>query len=65
MHDSFKSFLIRDWRPADRQAAADLIGQVLTEYGLGWEPEGADSDVVQVETHYQGGEFWVVEQAGS
>ncbi|MEM9978440.1 MAG: GNAT family N-acetyltransferase [Cyanobacteria bacterium P01_D01_bin.2] len=64
MQTSFKAFLIRDWRPADRQAAAELIGQVLTEYGLGWEPEGADSDVVQVETHYQEGEFWVVEQGG-
>ena len=64
MQTSFKTFLIRDWRPADRQAAAGIIGQVLTEYGLGWEPEGADSDVIQVETHYQGGEFWVVEQAG-
>ncbi|MEL6334891.1 MAG: GNAT family N-acetyltransferase [Cyanobacteria bacterium J06626_26] len=65
MHTSFKSFLIRDWQPADRQAAADLIGQVLTDYGLGWEPDVADVDVVQVEQYYQDGEFWVVEQAGS
>ncbi|MBE9070104.1 GNAT family N-acetyltransferase [Leptolyngbya cf. ectocarpi LEGE 11479] len=65
MHAPFKSFVIRDWQPADRQAAAELIGQVLTDYGLGWEPEGADIDVVQVETHYQEGEFWVVEQAGT
>lgn len=64
MRTTFKSFLIRDWQPADRDAAAALIGQVLTEYGLGWEPEGADIDVVQVETHYQNGVFWVVEQAG-
>ncbi|MEM9808055.1 MAG: GNAT family N-acetyltransferase [Cyanobacteria bacterium P01_D01_bin.56] len=65
MRTPFKSFLIRDWQPADRDTAAALIGQVLTEYGLGWEPEGADIDVVQVETHYQNGEFWVVEQAGT
>ncbi|MEO0868203.1 MAG: GNAT family N-acetyltransferase [Cyanobacteria bacterium J06642_11] len=65
MQTTFKSFLIRDWQPADRQAAAALIGQVLGEYGLGWEPEGADIDVVQVETHYKDGEFWVVEQAGT
>ena len=64
MHRPFKSFVIRDWQPPDRDAAADLIGQVLNDYGLGWEPEGADIDVVQVETHYQEGEFWVVEQAG-
>lgn len=65
MHTSFKSFVIRDWQPTDREAAAALIGQVLLEYGLGWEPEGADIDVVQVETHYQDGEFWVVEQNGT
>lgn len=64
MYTPFKSFLIRDWQPADREAAAELIGQILTEYGLGWEPDGADMDVVQVENHYQDGEFWVVEQAG-
>lgn len=65
MHTHFKSFMIRDWQPADRQAAAELIGQVLTDYGLPWEPAVADLDVVQVETHYQEGEFWVVEQAGT
>ena len=65
MHISFKSFVIRDWQPSDREAAAALIGQVLTDYGLGWEPDGADIDVVQVDQHYQEGEFWVVEQAGT
>ena len=65
MHTSFKSFVIRDWQPTDREAAAALIGQVLTDYGLGWEPEGADIDVVQIDKHYQEGEFWVVEQAGT
>lgn len=65
MHTSFKTFLIRDWQPADRQAASTLIGQVLHEYGLGWEPQGADVDVVEVENHYQDGAFWVVEQAGT
>jgi putative acetyltransferase len=35
----------------------------LTEYGLGWEPQGADHDVLEVESAYWqiGGEFWVVE----
>ncbi|MEA5464288.1 GNAT family N-acetyltransferase [Leptothoe sp. PORK10 BA2] len=65
MHTSFKSFVIRDWQPADRGAAADLIGKILADYGLGWEPEGADVDVVQVEQYYQSGEFWVVEQGGT
>jgi GNAT superfamily N-acetyltransferase len=59
-------FHVRDWQPADRQAAADVIRTVLAEYGLGWEPTGADRDVLEVESAYQqaGGEFWVVEQAG-
>lgn len=64
MRENFKNFLIRDWKPEDRQAAAALIGQVLAEYGLGWEPQGADADAVEVETHYRQGEFWVVEQDG-
>jgi len=62
----FQSFLIRDWQPGDREAAAAVIGAVLAEYGLGWEPTGADRDVLDVEACYQkvGGEFWVVEEAG-
>ena len=59
----YRGLTIRDWQPGDRAAAAEVIATVLAEYGLGWEPEGADRDVVQVETCYQavGGEFWVVE----
>ncbi|HEY9825770.1 MAG TPA: GNAT family N-acetyltransferase, partial [Stenomitos sp.] len=51
----------------DRQAAAQLIEAVLAEYGLGWEPDGADQDVLAVEDCYltQGGEFWIIEQAGT
>ncbi len=66
MQTTYQDFRIRDWQPGDRQAVAALIGQVLAEYGLGWEPEATDRDAVEVETHYQatGGEFWVVEQAG-
>lgn len=67
----YRDFLIRDWQPADRQAAAALITQVLSEYGLATgslaeEPGGADWDVIQVEVAYwaTGGEFWVVEQQG-
>lgn len=50
----------------DRTAAAEVIHQVLTEYGLGWEPDGADRDVLEVEICYlnMGGEFWVVESDG-
>ena len=52
--------------PIDRFAAAQVIETVLAEYGLGWEPEGADQDVLHVEDCYQnrGGEFWVVMENG-
>ena len=54
---------LRPWEPRDRQIAATLIGNVLAEYGLGWEPDGADRDVLEVEAHYDSGEFWIVERA--
>jgi putative acetyltransferase len=66
MQIHFQDFLIRDWQPSDRQTAAALIAQVLAEYGLSWEPVGADQDVIEVEQSYlqQGGAFWVIEQQG-
>ncbi len=60
----YQTFKVRSWQPSDRTAAAAVIGQVLGEYGLGWEPEGADRDVLEVEDCYQQGEFWVVELEG-
>ena len=69
MRQSFKDFLIRDWRVGDRDAAAEVVKAVLAEYGLSWEAGGcgcSDRDVVEVEKSYwqSGGEFWVVEKAG-
>lgn len=59
----YRNYLIRDWQPSDRQSVATLITSVLAEYGLSWEPEGADCDVLEVERAYwqTGGEFWVIE----
>ncbi|MEO1006765.1 MAG: GNAT family N-acetyltransferase [Cyanobacteria bacterium J06638_38] len=67
MNQSFSDFLIRDWREEDREAAAAVIKTVLEEYGLPWQPETADRDVVKVESAYLdiGGEFWVIEQQGA
>jgi putative acetyltransferase len=64
MHTRFKDYLIRDWEPCDRHDAATVIATVLTEYGLGWDPEGADRDVLAVEACYleAKGAFWVLEQ---
>lgn len=62
----YRQFTIRDWQPGDREAVAQLLSAVLAEFGLSFDPDGADRDAVQVEAAYQsaGGAFWVVEQAG-
>lgn len=64
MKGRYGDFLIRDWERRDRTFAADVVSAVLAEYGLGWEPTGADEDVLEVEKYYlaAGGEFWVIEQ---
>lgn len=66
MHQVFKAFLIRDWRPSDREAAFNVIRAVLTEYGLTCEPTDSDLDAYQVEAYYleTGGDFWVIEHQG-
>lgn len=63
METQYQNFLIRDWQPSDRSSVSELICSVLAEYNLSYEPEGADSDVLNVEKCYweTGGEFWVVE----
>jgi putative acetyltransferase len=62
----YQNYLIRSWQPEDRLAAARVIENALAEYGLGWEPNGADRDVLEVESYYldRGGEFWVIEEDG-
>ncbi len=66
MKSYYQDFIIRSWQQSDRNYAAGVIGSVLSEYGLGWEPDGADQDVLQIETSYwaTGGEFWVIEYQG-
>lgn len=64
MNSFYRQFLIRDWQREDRDFAAAVIRDVLQEYGLPWQPENADKDVVDIENAYwkKGGEFWVVER---
>ena len=66
MGKEYRYFLIRDWEKRDRLPAAEVIRSVLSEYALGWEPAGADRDVLEVEDFYlaSGGEFWVIEKQG-
>ena len=64
MNSFYRQFLIRDWQPQDRNFAARVIRDVLQEYGLPWQPEDADKDVLEIEKAYwhRGGEFWVIER---
>jgi putative acetyltransferase len=67
MLERYQNYTIRSWQPEDRIAAAKVIETALAEYGLDWEPEGADRDVLAVEEYYldRGGEFWVIEDNGN
>jgi putative acetyltransferase len=60
----YQDFIIRSWQESDRTLASQVISSVLSEYGLPWQPEEADKDVLQIEAYYlkTGGEFWVIEQ---
>ena len=64
MDKEYQNYKVRDWQSLDREAAANVIKTVLEEYGLPWQPDLADRDVIEVEQAYLevGGEFWVVEQ---
>ncbi|MEA5511210.1 GNAT family N-acetyltransferase [Crocosphaera sp. UHCC 0190] len=66
MKTYYKNYLIRDWQPSDRLLAAKVIETVLQEYGLPWQPEEADQDVIEIEQFYLqvGGEFWIIENQG-
>ena len=66
MLEHYQDYTIRSWQPDDRLAAAAVIKSALAEYGLGWEPDGADRDVLAVEEYYldREGEFWVIESQG-
>lgn len=66
MYKIYQNYLIRDWQEKDRLAASAVIQQVLEEYGLPWQPDKADQDVIEVESAYLaiGGEFWLVEHLG-
>lgn len=67
MYTTYQEFVIRDWRSSDREAAAALVAQIMGEYGLPWQPEESDRDLMLVESFYhdRGGELWVVEHQGA
>ena len=59
----YQDFIIRNWQEKDRVLAATVISSILSEYGVPWQPEEADKDVLNIEEYYlaTGGEFWVIE----
>jgi putative acetyltransferase len=59
----YQDFIIRNWQEKDRIFAATVISSIISEYGLPWQPEEADKDVLNIEEYYlaTGGEFWVIE----
>ena len=64
----FKGYTVQHWTPHDREGAAGVVRACLEEYGLQFEPKGADRDSVEVEDCYvrgEKGEFWVVMDAQS
>ena len=64
MRTSYRDFGIRPRSSSQRTAAAALIRSVLAEYGLPWEPTGADRDLLLVEDFdlATGGMFWAIER---
>ncbi len=62
----YQDYTIRQWRFQDRSGTTAIISSILAEYGLDWEPDGADRDVLDIEAYYfdRGGDFWVIEDRG-
>src|SRR5712664_243524 len=60
---SFKNIVIRPATHADRVRVMTLISEVLSEFGLPFEPDSKDSDLKDIETSYlrPGGIFELIE----
>ena len=52
---------LRQATNADSIAIQELIFSILNEYGLKPDPEGTDADLADIESHYRGGWFIVLE----
>ena len=60
---TYVGYKVRHWMPKDKQAVCEIVQKCLQSYGLHFEPEGEDIDVVDVENYYikdDKGQFWVV-----
>ena len=63
MPENLQNYCLKKWQPQYREVTANIIKTVLAEYGLPWQPQEADIDVIEVEKYYlqSGGEFWLIE----
>ena len=57
-------FSLRDARRGDEGAIQDLVRSVLAEFGLEFDLEGQDRDLVDISASYSGGCFRVLEKSG-
>ncbi|MBC8120545.1 MAG: GNAT family N-acetyltransferase [Gemmatimonadaceae bacterium] len=62
----YQHFTGRNWQSADYLACIEVVRTVLAEYGLSWQPESTDRDILDVRGYYQarGGCLWVIEDRG-
>lgn len=58
------AFCLRDALRGEEAAIQDLVRSVLAEFGLEFDLEGQDRDLVDIAASYDGGCFRVIEEAG-
>jgi putative acetyltransferase len=59
---TYQDYACRPWQVSDRDDCVQLVRGVLAEYALVFHPD-TEGDLLAVETVYQEGCFWVVENA--
>lgn len=57
---TYQGYTCRTWQASDRDVCAELVDAVLKEHALVFHPD-TEGDLLTVETVYQAGCFWVVE----
>jgi putative acetyltransferase len=58
-----EAFLLREARRGEESAIQELVRSVLTEFGLEFDVEGQDRDLLDISASYSGGCFCVIEES--
>ncbi len=63
---SHRALSIVPFAAQDASSVLDVIGSVFAEYGMTFDPQNYDSDLLDIERHYagSGGEFYVLVDQG-